>query len=153
MQMMSEISKQGDMKHSGFTIIELLIVLAIVSILAAISVPAYSKYISKEKLRRAQADLQLISLRLENQYQRVLAYPSVEYETTALLIKNAITDWSPTSSTDDFNFSSENATSSTYTLKSTGLSGSVKDCVVLLSHDGIKEINNCADLAPDGSWL
>lgn len=140
------------MKQFGFTFIELMIVIAIVSILAAISVPSYSKYIGKEKLRRAQGDLELMSLRLENQYQRVLAYPSAEYENTTLL-KAAITNWSPTSSPEDFNFSSENATPSSYTLKSTGLSGLVKDCIVLLSHDGTQQINNCADLAPDGTWL
>lgn len=140
------------MKHSGFSLIELLVVLAVVAILAALATPSYSQYIARENLRRAQADLELISLRLEHRYQRVLAYPIVANTNTAAL-KAALTGWTPTSDTSEFNFSNENATSSTYTLKATGLTGRVNGCVVSLTHDGTKSSSNCSNLIDDGGWL
>lgn len=140
------------MKHSGFSLIELMIVLAVVAILAALAVPSYSQYIARENLKRAQADLELISLRLEHRYQRVLAYPIVANTNTAAL-KAALTDWTPTSDTSDFNFSNENATPSTYTLKATGQSGLVNGCVLALTHDGTRSSSSCSDLIDDGDWL
>lgn len=140
------------MKSSGFTLIELMVALSIVSILAAIAVPSYSQVVARQTMKRAQQDLELLSLQLEKRYQRVLAHPTESYDNTALL-QSAITNWSPTSDSDDFNFSSENASVTSYRLNATGLSGLTDKCVLSLSHDGRKGISNCADLAPNGNWL
>lgn len=43
--------------QKGFTLIELMIVVAIISILAAIALPAYQDYTSKSKVTAALADL------------------------------------------------------------------------------------------------
>ncbi|HSX51351.1 MAG TPA: prepilin-type N-terminal cleavage/methylation domain-containing protein, partial [Cellvibrio sp.] len=44
-------------KQGAFTLIEMMITVAIVAILAAIALPAYNSYIIKSEIRTAQADL------------------------------------------------------------------------------------------------
>jgi len=63
------------MKHSnalkgrGFTLIELVIVMAIIGILAAIAVPGYSQYVVRGRLTEATGTLSAYRLRMEQAYQ------------------------------------------------------------------------------------
>ena len=52
-----------------------MIVVAIVAILAAVAMPSYDRYVKKSRARGASADLVALSLTLENQFQKTLAYP------------------------------------------------------------------------------
>ncbi len=50
----------------GFTLIELMIVVAIIAIIAAIALPSYQQYQIRTKRAEAQSEMMQIALRLEN---------------------------------------------------------------------------------------
>lgn len=93
-------------KHNGFTLIELMVTIAIVAILSAIALPSYQNYIKRTNIKAAQTDLISLSLVFENYYQRNLSYPNQDYtNTTELMALNAFPQWSA-SKTEIFDFSS-----------------------------------------------
>lgn len=57
------------MKQQGFTLIELMITVAIVAILASIAVPAYSDYVRRGQLSDATTALADLRVRMEQFYQ------------------------------------------------------------------------------------
>ena len=53
----------------GFTIIEVMIVVAILSILAAVALPAYNDYVIRSKFQEASTNLSQMRVRMEQFYQ------------------------------------------------------------------------------------
>lgn len=138
--------------QTGFTLIEMMFVVAIIAILAAISVPAYNNYIARGKIKTVQADLTALSLNFENYYQRMLQYPSNNYANTGD-IKYVFKGWVPASNASDFTFTSTDASASAYSVVATGQGGGLSGCVIKLEHDGDKTITNCSQYSADGKWL
>ncbi len=60
--------------NKGFTLVELIIVVAIVGMLAGIGIPAYLGYISDARDKAAQSTLQSIVLMQKNYYQDNFCY-------------------------------------------------------------------------------
>jgi len=61
-------------RQGGFTLIELMIAVAIVGILAAIAIPNYQQYVERSRRSDGQAALQSAMARQESYYSQYLAY-------------------------------------------------------------------------------
>ena len=62
------------MKKTGFTLVELLIALAILSILAAIAIPGYNDYVEEARLTSAKSSALSIKPYLEEHYSETGSY-------------------------------------------------------------------------------
>jgi type IV pilus assembly protein PilE len=56
-------------KQRGFTLIELMIAVAVVAILAAVALPSYSNYVKRGKIQEATTNLLTVRTKLEQYYQ------------------------------------------------------------------------------------
>lgn len=61
-------------KHRGFTLIELMVVVVIVAIFAAIALPSYSIYIARAHKSKAQSEMLKVAERLESYKGKQLSY-------------------------------------------------------------------------------
>jgi type IV pilus assembly protein PilE len=69
LQHMHSSQSQKCVKSKGFTLIELMIVVAIVGILASIAVPAYSDYVKRGKAAEATTTLADLRVKMEQYFQ------------------------------------------------------------------------------------
>ena len=65
-------------KTSGFTLIELMVVIAIIAILAAIAFPSYRQYVQKGKLAEIKSSLMAYGVRLEKSNIAKSEYPATD---------------------------------------------------------------------------
>jgi len=65
-------------RQSGFTIIEIMIVVAIVGLLAAVALPAYGDYIRRGQLPEAFAGMSDLRVKMEQYYQDNRNYGSAQ---------------------------------------------------------------------------
>lgn len=63
--------------HRGFTLIELMIVVAIVAILAAVAYPSYRDYVLRGRIAEGTAGLQTLKADMERHYQNNRTYADV----------------------------------------------------------------------------
>jgi len=61
-------------RHTGFTLIELMVTVAIIAILAAVALPSYTAYITRSKLAEATSNLLAMRTKMEQYYQDNRSY-------------------------------------------------------------------------------
>ena len=72
--MLQKIRKLQNKK--GFTLIELMIVIAIIGILAAIAIPQFTKYRSRAQGSQALSDLRNVKTDMEGYFAEYQEYPN-----------------------------------------------------------------------------
>ena len=69
----------------GFTIVEILVVIAVIAILIAIAIPSFSGVQAEAKQTRIQKDLQLLKIAIESYHRTYNRFPEEkDYQTTLL---------------------------------------------------------------------
>ena len=114
-----------------------MIVVAIIGILAAISLPSYAGYLKKQKVRAAQADLVALVLNMENRYQQQLSYPAAT-TTTATTIA-AFQGWAPAQQA-DFTYIIESVSGLNYKLQATGIRAPLVNCIIDILQDNTRTL-------------
>ncbi len=99
--------------HRGFTLIELMIVVAIVAILASIALPSYNDYLIRGRLAEAHGELAAMRTKLETYYLDNRTYQNACQPNTVAPL--------PTGANFRFTYTCPALTLTTYTVQAVGI--------------------------------
>lgn len=127
-------------RRRGFTLIELMVVLAIVAILTAIAIPSYSVYVRKAERKAAMAALQGLAQSMERFYAQNNTYEDAADENDAPL---HFPKTSPLDGTAKYNLRITDASATTYTLQAQPIEGKGQE------KDGLLQLDSTGQRAWD----
>lgn len=96
-------------RAGGFTLIELMVVVAVIAILASVGYPSYTEYVQRSKISEATATLSDWRIRMERYYQDNRTY------------LNGANCGAATPSNDTFSYSCASVAADTFRIQATGL--------------------------------
>ena len=120
------------MKSKGFTLIELMVVVAIIGIIASVAYPSYQGYISNTYQAQASADLKLCALALDRYYSNDFTYLAADTNNVCTLVSPG----NSATGTQKYNITFVTLTADNYVVKATPVSGSCGGMCIKLSADG-----------------
>ena len=138
----------GRRNDAGFTLIELMITVAIVGILAAIALPSYRDYVTRSKLTEATANLADMRVKMEQFFLDNKTY--VGAATAAGMI--------PTGKYFTFTIPTATLTATGYTLQAAGMAGTdVASFTFTLDQNNTKQTTSVptgwAKHSPNDCWV
>lgn len=127
------------LRVKGFTLVELMITVAIVAILAAIAIPSYNQYVLRANRAEAQGELMQLAGALERFYASQYTYVGAAGGTNASgapdanVFSHSVVPASSTGSSTRFNLTVSNLSENGYSAIATAVGSQVSDtnCPVL----------------------
>lgn len=98
-------------QQTGFTLVELMVVVVVIGILASVGLPAYQDYVVRGKLTEATSNLANARVKMEQYFQDNRTYDAGGGTTCPPAIP---------ASSDHFNYTCSGLTASAYTITATG---------------------------------
>lgn len=124
-------------KQHGFTLIELMIVVAIVGILAAIAYPSYTQYVIKSNRVDAQAEMTRIASLMQRYKVINSTYIKKNGQPLILSDLNVSADY-PSSTKKNYQFVLSNVTADSWVLTATPYGTQVGNGNIVLNYEGHK---------------
>jgi len=115
-------------RQAGFTLIEVMVTVAIVAILAAVAIPAYGNYVKSGRVPQATNNLASMRAKLEQYFQDNRTYVGACAAGTIAALPAA----------DDFTYSCPTLTATTYVVKAVG-SGVMADFIYTIDESNNKK--------------
>ncbi len=132
--------------QSGFTLIELMVAVAIVGILAAIAYPSYQQYVLRANRAEAQSIMMETAQFMERRFTTCGTYGTNATCATAAAPTSAVSPAGSTGGARRYTIGFTTATATTFNLKATRVNSQTNDsCADLtLTHTGVQ--------GPAGCW-